>query len=143
MYFNSNLSYLRRKQCLTQDAVAETMGLSQQAIFFYESGDREPTLENLLKLSNLFGISVDDFLSKDLMPAGSMVSKNLKYLRKKENYHQEEMAGILRVSKSNMSKYENGVIELNNQGLVNVSEFFGVTVDDLLKRDLSKGGYDG
>ena len=39
-----------------------------------------------------------------------------------------------------MGKYESGAAELSNQGLINVSEFFGITVDDLLKKDLSKEG---
>lgn len=50
------------------------------------------------------------------------------------------MARLLKVSKSNISKYERGDVELSNQGLINVSGFFGITVDDLLKKDLSKEG---
>lgn len=140
MYLSSNLSFLRKEKGLTQEAVAETLGLGRQAVGFYESGDREPTLENLLNLARFFEVSVDDLLSKDMRPAGTLVSLNLQYLRKKERYSQGDMARFLNVSRSNMSKYESGAIELNNQGLLNVSEFFGVTVDDLLKKDLSKEG---
>ena len=50
------------------------------------------------------------------------------------------MARLLKISKTNMDKYESGAAELSNQGLINVSEFFGITVDDLLKKDLSKEG---
>ena len=53
---------------------------------------------------------------------------------------QGDMARLLKISKANMGKYESGAAELSNQGLINVSEFFGITVDDLLKKDLSKEG---
>lgn len=35
MYFSSNLSHLRRKQNLTQDAIAGEIGLSRQSIAFW------------------------------------------------------------------------------------------------------------
>lgn len=140
MYFYSNLSYLRIERKLTQEALGNELGLSKQVICLYESGAREPSIETLIKISGYFGVLIDDLLTEDLRPAGSIISRNLKYLRKRERYSQGEMADMLKVSKSNMSKYESGIIELNNQGLINISEFFGVTVDDLLKKDLSKGG---
>lgn len=142
MYFNSNLSYLRIKRQLTQTALGNEIDSSKQIICNYETGLREPSLSSLVKISRYFGVTIDEILMEDLQPTGSIISRNLKYLRKRERYTQGEMANLLRVSKSNMSKYESGIIELNNQGLVNVSEFFGVSVDDLLKKDLSKGGYD-
>lgn len=72
---------------------------------------------------------------------GSILSNNLKFLRKREGYTQTEMAKILGYQdKSSCSNIECGVRELNTQGLIKLSEFFCVTIDDLLKRDLSKGG---
>lgn len=85
-------------------------------------------------------MSIDDLLLKDMRPQGSMLARNLKYLRNREHFSQEDMARLLKISKAHMGKYENGVAELNNQGLINVSEFFDITVDDLLKKDLSKEG---
>ena len=82
MYFFSNLSYLRVTKRLTQTALGKEIGLSKQIICLYESGTREPSVETLLKVSDYFGVSIDDLLKEDLRPTGTILSRNLKYLRK-------------------------------------------------------------
>lgn len=140
MYLNTNLSFLREGRALTQLEIAEGVGLSQKVVSAYERGVREPSLKNLIKIAEYFSVSIDDLLLKDLRPQGSMLARNLKYLRNREHFSQGDMARLLKISKTNMDKYESGAAELSNQGLINVSEFFGITVDDLLKKDLSKEG---
>lgn len=140
MYLSSNLSYLRKTKGINQKMISDFTGLTQQTISFYESGDREPTLKNLILIAKFFEVSIGDLLLKDMRPQGSMLSKNLKFLRKKEGYSQAEMAKLLGYQdKSSCSNIENGIREMNMQGLINLSEFFGVSIDDLLKKDLSKG----
>lgn len=138
MYFNSNLSFLRKDKGLTQEEVAESLGLACRAVSFYESGEQEPTLENLLNLARFFEVSVDDLLSKDMRPAGFALSGNLKYLRRIMEYTQTDMCRLLKISQPALANYENGTRVPTIEALVNISEFFGVTVDDLLKKDLSK-----
>lgn len=140
MYLNTNLSFLREGRALTQLEIAEGVGLSQKVVSAYERGVREPSLKNLIKIAEYFSVSIDDLLLKDLRPQGSMLARNLKYLRNREHFSQGDMARLLKISKANMGKYESGAAELSNQGLINVSEFFGITIDDLLKKDLSKEG---
>ena len=140
MYLNTNLSFLRENKALTQLEIAGEVGLSQKVVSTYERGVREPSLKNLIKIAEYFSVSIDDLLLKDLRPQGSMIARNLKYLRNREHFSQGDMARLLKISKAHMGKYESGAAELSNQGLINVSEFFGITVDDLLKKDLSKEG---
>lgn len=140
MYLNTNLLFLRKKNGLTQVEVAKVVDVTQKMIGFYENGERGPSIENLIKLAKYFSVSIDDLLLKDMRPQGSMLAKNLKYLRNREHFSQEDMARLLKISKAHMGKYESGAAELSNQGLINVSEFFDITVDDLLKKDLSKEG---
>lgn len=139
MFFKDNLSYLRRKRNLTQKAIADLLELSPQAIGLYEKGDREPSLINLIKLARFFCISIDDLLEKDLRPTGTVLSRNLKYLRKREGYRQEDMARLLGYrDKSSYCLIEGGGTKPSIENLVNISEYFGVTVDDLLKKDLQE-----
>jgi transcriptional regulator with XRE-family HTH domain len=56
----------------------------------------------------------------------------LKYLRESNNLSQEELRKILKVSRSNISKYENGTLEPNLDFINRVSEYFNVTSDYLL-----------
>ena len=140
MFLNTNLSFLRETRALTQQEIAKEVCFSQKVVSAYERGVREPSLKNLIKIAEYFSVSIDDLLLKDLRPQGSMLARNLKYLRNREHFSQGDMARLLKISKADMGKYESGAAELSNQGLINVSEFFGITVDDLLKKDLSKEG---
>lgn len=140
IYFSTNLSYLRKRSNLTQEEVAEGVGLGRPTISLYEIGAREPTLKTLVKLSQYFSVSIDDLLLKDLRPQGTLLSRNLGYLHSRANCSQEKIAMMLGIRKTDLVEYETGMAEMNNQLLVEISEIFEVTVDDLLKKELSEGG---
>ena len=91
-------------------------------------------------MAEYFSVSIDDLLLKDLRPLGSMLARNLKYLRNREHFSQEDMAKLLKISQADLGRYESGTAELSNQSLVRVSEIFNVTIDNLLKKDIEKGG---
>lgn len=57
--FNKNLIELRKLNKLTQRDVARHLGISQPSYTRYESGKSEPTIENLIKLADLFDVSID------------------------------------------------------------------------------------
>lgn len=140
MFFSSNLRYLRKCKNLSQPEVAVGFRLGTNTIGSYERGDREPTLECLIGLAKFYNVSIDDLLLKDLRPQGTLLSRNLRYLRSRANCSQEEIAIMLGIRKTDMVEYEAGMAEINNQLLVKISEIFEVTVDDLLKKELSEGG---
>lgn len=140
MYFSSNLSYLRMIRNKTQDDMASEISVSQGTIANYEAGRREPSLAEVIEIARILGVSIDDLLTKDMRPAGAFIGRNLRYLRNGINAKAIEIAAIFGVNGSTYSKYENGLVEPKIDGLIAVSEFFGVTVDDLLKKDLSKEG---
>ena len=50
---------LRKNKGLTQKEVAEYLGISRQAYANYETGNREPDVNTLKKLSELFNVSID------------------------------------------------------------------------------------
>lgn len=47
----------------TQEYVAETLGVSRQAVSKWENGASEPSTANLMALAKLYGLSVDELLS--------------------------------------------------------------------------------
>lgn len=52
-----------REQChMTQEFVAEKLGVSRQAVSKWESGKSEPSTTNLLALGDLFGVDAADLL---------------------------------------------------------------------------------
>jgi transcriptional regulator with XRE-family HTH domain len=52
-----NTARIRKEQGLTQEALAEKSGLSQQYISGLESGHRNPTIVTLFELANALGVS--------------------------------------------------------------------------------------
>ena len=60
----------RKIMGLTQAEVASRLDITQQAYAHYESGERQPTPDMLLKLSNLLGITLDDLLRHPKYEAG-------------------------------------------------------------------------
>ena len=52
-----------RTRCkMTQEFVAETIGVSRQAVSKGESGASDPSTSNLLALAKLYGVSAEDLL---------------------------------------------------------------------------------
>jgi len=52
-----------RSQCkMTQEFVAETLGVSRQAVSKWESGTSDPSTSNLVALAKLYGISAEELL---------------------------------------------------------------------------------
>ncbi len=59
MPINTNISKLRASLKLTQSELAEKLGVSHQSVQKWESGESKPELEKLIKLSQIFGVSLD------------------------------------------------------------------------------------
>ena len=57
--FCKNLLELRKINNLTQRQVAESLGITQPSYIRYENGKAEPSLENLVKIADLFDVSID------------------------------------------------------------------------------------
>lgn len=52
-----------RMRCqMTQEFVAEALGVSRQAVSKWETGTADPSTSNLLALAKLFGVSAEDLL---------------------------------------------------------------------------------
>ena len=52
-----------RTRCnMTQEFVAESLGVTRQAVSKWETGAAEPSTTNLLALANIYGVSADELL---------------------------------------------------------------------------------
>ena len=69
-------------------------------------------------------------------------SEKLYFLRKKSALSQEQLAERLDVSRQAISKWEGGIAFPEGEKLIAISEFFGVSLDDLLKDDRGIDGQD-
>jgi transcriptional regulator with XRE-family HTH domain len=55
---------MRLKKDWTQEELSKKLGITNKMISFYESGAREPSRKTLLKLAEVFGVSVEDLISE-------------------------------------------------------------------------------
>ena len=62
-----NISSLRNKLALSQQQVADYLGIKRENISYYENGNREIPLEHLEKLADLFGVELYDLMESDLV----------------------------------------------------------------------------
>lgn len=60
------LSELRKFYKITQDELAGRLGVTRQAVSKWETGTTVPDIELLLRLSEIYGISINDILKADL-----------------------------------------------------------------------------
>ena len=65
MTFAKKLKELRTRAGMSQEKLAERVGVSRQAITKWETDKGAPEMENLLALSDLFGVSVDELLGRE------------------------------------------------------------------------------
>ena len=64
MIFSEKLQILRKNKGLTQEALADKLNVSRQAVAKWESGQVYPDISNLIQISDLMNVSVD-YLVKD------------------------------------------------------------------------------
>lgn len=58
-----------RTRCkMTQEFVAESLGVSRQAVSKWENGNADPSTSNLLALAKLYGVSAEELLKQVATP---------------------------------------------------------------------------
>lgn len=63
MEFSEKLKVIRQESNLTQEELAQKLFVSHQAISNYEQGKGYPSIDTLMDISNLFGVSLDELLN--------------------------------------------------------------------------------
>ena len=67
MYLHTNLQYLRHlRRSMTQEDLAEAMGVTRQTVAKWESCAALPEIEKLLQLAEIFSCTMDQLLKDDM-----------------------------------------------------------------------------
>ena len=62
MTFAEKLKSIRKQVGMSQELLAEKIGVSRQAVTKWETGAGIPDIENMISISNLFNISIDELI---------------------------------------------------------------------------------
>ena len=71
-----NLAKYRKKAGYSQEELADKLGVSRQAVSKWERGEASPDTENLIALSRLYGVTLDELVNKE--PSESETKTNEK-----------------------------------------------------------------
>ncbi|MDO5152961.1 MAG: helix-turn-helix transcriptional regulator [Eubacteriales bacterium] len=73
MFLGSNLQYLRKANGgMTQEKLAEQMGVSRQTVSKWEAGEASPELPKLLQLCEVFSCKLDSLLREDMVASANI-----------------------------------------------------------------------
>lgn len=71
--FNENLRDAREKKGYSQKEVAEKIGVAKSTYSLYESGNREPNIRMIRKISDILSVSANDLLGIDSEPPSLVI----------------------------------------------------------------------
>ena len=63
----NRLVNLRKSNNLSQEALAEKLGISRQAVSKWERAEASPDTDNLILLARLYGVSLDELLKTQML----------------------------------------------------------------------------
>lgn len=148
--FGEKLLYLRHERQLTQIAVGRELSLASSVLInMLESGKRSPSVDVVLGVANLFGVTTD-YLIWDTIPSAPVVlsslgpspippqllGRKLKYLRSIYKYKQLDLAQQLGLrTQAHISHIEAGRHDASLSLVMNIATVFKVTTDYLLRDD--------
>ena len=66
MAFPENLQFIRAGASVTQEQLAEQLGVSRQSVSKWESGQSFPEMDTLLRICDLYNVNLDTLLRGSL-----------------------------------------------------------------------------
>lgn len=114
MAFAERLKELRKQANLTQVELAKRLGIGQSSYADWERGRKKPTQENLVKISQVFSVSIDYLVgnseekSNDLDNVELLFRMNSKGLSKEEKeVFKKELIEFMEERKKNFGNRDN------------------------------------
>ena len=98
MAVSEKIQLYRKKAGLSQEELARMLFVSRQTVSLWETGQTLPTIDNLIRLREIFGVSLDAILCDDTAEADNTVdaSANQPSFMHKVSYTEDEREAIKR-----------------------------------------------
>ena len=80
----TKLSDLRKRNGYSQEALAEKMGVSRQAVSKWERGDSTPDTDTLIELARLYSVSLDTLVGNEINEEKPKENKFQKKIKEKK-----------------------------------------------------------
>ncbi len=145
MTLEEQIKHYRKQAGLSQEKMAEKIGVSRQAITKWENGTGTPDIANLMAIAELFQISVDELLSsekKEKQQNEYLYESKTEYdIDQKKNYDIKLGGAHTVVVKAYDG--EKIIITLLSNIIMNVQHDYKVKIDDIKNRidvDVTRSG---
>ena len=66
MNLSDNLKKIRKENNLTQEDLAEKLGVSRQSVSKWESNQAYPEMDKVVQICKMFNLNMDDLLNQDI-----------------------------------------------------------------------------
>ena len=138
MTFAENVKMLRKQAGMSQEQLAEKLGVSRQAVTKWETGAGIPDIENIMAISALFDISIDNLLSnergsKKVVETEYLYESITEYDIDESKHYDMKLEGAKRLI---LAGYEGEKIRvrLGSNTFSTLQNDFKVKIDDIRKR---------
>ena len=136
MTFAEKLKSARKAAGMSQEVLAEKLGVSRQAVTKWETGRGMPDIENMIVISDLFGVTVDEFLSEEKETAvrrGYLYESRTEYDIDGKKRFDLKLGGA-RLLRTVGTDSEKVVIRLASDELAGLGSDLKVKIDDIRGR---------
>lgn len=140
----NRLRELRETHGLTLRQVAQDLNMSFSNLGALERGEHQIREDVARKFANYYNVSFDYLLGESYNEeAKLLIGDKIKKLREDAHISQVELSQKINVGNKTLSDYERNISQPSLQTLLDIANFFNVSVDYLLGRDTEmKSGKD-
>lgn len=97
MKFGDNLKKIRKSKSISQEDLAEKVGVSRQSVSKWETGEAYPEMNNILELCKIFKCSIGDLVNDNMVDLDSLDEEVKMSIVKFKKEKQKQMKGISRI----------------------------------------------
>lgn len=116
---------LRKENGLSQEALAEKLGVSRQAISKWERAEASPDIDNLISLAKLYGVTLDE-----LMGLSENTSEQEKTQEESDTDSEDNTANSEQEQDNSGVSFKNGIHVHDGKSHVDISLKDGIKVED-------------
>lgn len=96
MTIGENIQYYRKRKGMSQEALAQKLLVSRQTVSLWENDQTVPAIDNLIRLKEIFGVSVDKILGSEEDVQEDIVAPEEIY---RFNYSDDELSEVYKISR--------------------------------------------
>lgn len=97
MKFGDNLRKLRKTKKMSQEELAEKVGVSRQSVSKWETSEAYPEMNNILELCKIFHCRINELVNDSIIDIDSLDDETKMSIVKLKKEEQKKMKGLSRV----------------------------------------------